>query len=197
MAWAPGYVSTEEMKAFVRSDLVVDDPQVDLAIEAASRAVDNQCRRQFGLADAPADRRYTAQLECGRWVLAIDDLMTADDLAVTVPAGAVTAYDLEPVNAAPDGRPWTRLAVGSTSTALPTGAVNEVTVTARWGWTAVPLPVKQATLLQASRFLARRDSPYGVAGSPADGSEVRLLARVDPDVAVILGPYTRRGWAFA
>jgi hypothetical protein len=46
-------------------------------------------------------------------------------------------------------------------------------------------------MLQASRFYARRDSPYGVAGSPDLGSEVRLLSKVDPDVAVSLADYVR------
>jgi hypothetical protein len=64
-----------------------------------------------------------------------------------------------------------------------------VKVTALWGWTAVPVAVKQATLLQASRFFSRRHSPYGVAGSPELGSEIRLLARVDPDVGVSLRDY--------
>jgi hypothetical protein len=46
--------------------------------------------------------------------------------------------------------------------------------------------VEQATLLQASRFHARRFSPYGVAGSPELGSELRLLAKLDADVELAL-----------
>jgi hypothetical protein len=68
-----------------------------------------------------------------------------------------------------------------------------VQVTATWGWTAVPATIKKATLLQASRFYKRRDAPFGVAGSPDMGSEMRLLAKVDPDVEVMLGDY-RRKW---
>jgi len=45
---------------------------------------------------------------------------------------------------------------------------------------------KVATVLQANRLLKRRHAPFGVAGSPELGSELRLLARVDPDVAVSL-----------
>jgi len=55
----------------------------------------------------------------------------------------------------------------------------------------VPTTVKQATLLQASRVFARREAPFGVAGSPDMGSELRLLEKVDPDVAVMLVPYVR------
>jgi hypothetical protein len=67
-----------------------------------------------------------------------------------------------------------------------------VRVTALWGWSAVPPAIEQATLLQASRLLIRRDSPYGVAGSPEAGTEIRLLARLDPDVDVAVAPYRRR-----
>lgn len=197
MAWAPPYVDPDELNRFVRVDDTVDDVEAGLAIEAASRAVDAFTGRQFGLVDTPEARRYTASLRSGLWVVGIDDLMTSTGLAVTVPAGAITAYELTPINAAAMGRPWTRLVVIADSTVQPVGEAYEVTITARWGWTVVPAAVKQATLLQASRFLARRDSPYGIAGSPSDGSELRLLARVDPDVAVILGPYVRRGFVFA
>jgi hypothetical protein len=54
---------------------------------------------------------------------------------------------------------------------------------------AIPDAVKAACLIQASRFFTRRYAPFGVAGSPDSGSEIRLLAKVDADVAVILGPF--------
>jgi hypothetical protein len=66
-----------------------------------------------------------------------------------------------------------------------------VEVRATFGWTAIPDLVISATLLQAGRFASRRDSPYGIAGSPDTGSELRLLDKVDPDVAVMLAPLTR------
>ena len=197
MVWAPAYVTADELKAFVRIDDAADDTQVALAIDAASRAVDQYTGRQFGQVAAPEARRYTARWDYARWVVDVDDLMDATGLTVAVPAGTVTVYDREPINAAQTGRPWTRLAVGAGSAYQPTGAANEVTVTAKWGWPAVPAAVKNATLLQASRFFARRESPYGIAGSPDQGSELRLLSKLDPDVAVILGPYTKRQWVFA
>jgi hypothetical protein len=48
-----------------------------------------------------------------------------------------------------------------------------------------------AARIQAGRFSIRQESLYGVAGSPAAGSELRLLARVDPDVGVSLANYVR------
>ena len=198
MAWAPDYVSSTELKAYQRISDTVDDVQVALAITAASRAVDRHTNRQFGLVAAPEARTYTARwdpLRC-RYVVGIDDLMTVTGLVVTTEAGTVDVFAKQPANAAVEGRPWTRLVVDPTSAAKPTLKEDGVTVTARFGWTTVPDTVKQATLLQASRLFTRREAPFGVAGSPDLGSELRLLAKVDPDVAVVLGPYSR-WWAAA
>lgn len=193
MAWAPDYVSSVELKAFLRISDAADDAQVALAVTAASRAVDDHCNRQFGKVAAPEARKYTAWFNYDRdvWVVDIDDLQDATGLAVTIGGTAVTAYTLEPVNAVLEGKAWTRLVVASDSAVQPTGAANEVGAVGPWGWTATPTTVKQASHLQASRFFSRRTSPYGIAGSPQDGSEMRLLARVDPDVAVALRGYRR------
>lgn len=197
MAWAPDYVSTAELKAFRRISDSVDDTQLALAIAASSRAVDLYCNRQFGLVDELEERFYTAEWDrrrC-RWVITIDDLMIVTGLSVSTDAG-VLDVDLKPANAIAISRPYTRLAVAADSIYAPTGTEDEVAITARWGWDAVPNAVKQATLLQANRIASRRDSPYGVAGSPDLGNELRLLERLDPDVAVTLNPY-RRWWAAA
>ncbi|MBL8926321.1 MAG: hypothetical protein JNM77_08780 [Pseudonocardia sp.] len=200
MAWAPDYCTAEELAAFVRHGDATD-ARLALAIAAASRAVDKAARRQFGAVAAAEARYYTARWDAltSRWTVAIDDLMTTTDLAVAFDsdgdetyADTITAHTLRNRNAAAEGRPWTELAILSTSDVQPTDAPDAVRVTAVWGWSAVPDAVKQATLLQASRLLVRRDSPYGVAGSPEAGTEIRLLERLDPDVAVVLAPYRRR-----
>ena len=196
MVWAPDYVTSSELKAYLRITDTVDDAQLAVAISAASRAVDRFAGRQFGVVDQAEERFFTARWDrrrC-RWTLDVDDLMTAP-VSVEVEGGTITAYDLEPVNAASKGQPWTSLAVKPGSAVTPTEETNGVAVTALWGWSAVPVAVKQATLLQASRFHARRDSPYGIAGSPDEGSETRLLAAVDPDVKVSLDAYRRRWWS--
>lgn len=193
MAWAPDYVSAPELKAYLRISDAVDDGQIAFAITAASRAVDRACNRQFGLVTAPEARVYTAHWDSQRrrYVVDIDDLMTVTGLTVTGESGAINVFAKQPGNANLAGVPWTRLVVDPTSTTQPTLKEDAVTVTARYGWTTVPIAVQQATLLQATRFFKRRDAPFGVAGSPDLGSELRLLAKVDPDVAVVLGPYTR------
>ncbi len=148
---------------------------------------------------AAEERFYTARYDRrrGRWVVEIDDLMSVAGLDIQVQdsdgvdVGAINAYFLEPRNAAAKGRPWEHLVVKPNSAFKPTGRTDEVAITALWGWTAIPTAVKESTKLQASRFSARRDSPFGIAGSPDTGSEMRLLSRVDPDVRVSLGDYVR------
>lgn len=198
MAWAPDYVALLDLKAYLRITDLVDDAQIALAITAASRAVDQHTNRQFGLVAAPEARVYTARYDRDRrrWVVDIDDLMTVVGLVVTTEAGTVDVFTKQPGNASAEGKPWTRLVVEPSSAVTPNGDEDGVTVTARFGWTTVPVAVQQATLLQASRFFGRRNAPFGVAGSPELGSELRLLAKVDPDVAVVLGPYIR-WWAAA
>lgn len=196
MPWAPNYVTTLELKSFLRIDSgdTVDDAQLALAAAAASRAVDLTTHRQFGQVAAPESRLYTPRWDCSRerWVIAIDDLMDATGFTLNIAAGAITQYTLEPVNAAQRARPWTRVVVSKDSTILPKGELNEVTGLGKWGWVAIPDTVKEATLIQGSRFNKRRDAPFGVAGSPESGSELRLLAKVDPDVAVMLASYIRK-----
>lgn len=60
----------------------------------------------------------------------------------------------------------------------------------------MPAVVSSACLIQAARFFVRRDSSYGIAGSPELGNELRLLARLDPDVALLLTS-VKRWWAAA
>lgn len=195
MAWQPNYVTDDEAKEYRRLEDTVDDVLIAVAITAASRAVDDHCRRQFGRVDAPEQRSYEIRWDrrVRRYVVDIDDLMTTVGLAVVVDGQEFTSdqWRLEPVNAAQKGKPWTQLVFARGVNPVRCNKFGDEEVyadpTASWGWTTYPTQVKLATLMQMNRFLARRDSPYGVAGSPQDGSEIRLLAKLDPDVITVLG----------
>jgi len=192
MAWAPDYVTVSDLAAYLRIDDDLDDAELAVAITAASRAVDHFCGRQFGRSDTPVERAYTARLNYTGvgWTVDVDDL-AEPPVTVKVAGDPVTDYRLGPLNAAANGRPWTRIEFDAGAERLPTGSSGEVSVTGIWGWDAVPATVKQATLLQAARLFKRRDAPFGIAGSPESGSEMRLLARVDPDLQVTLYSYRR------
>jgi hypothetical protein len=201
MAWAPSYTTAEELAAFVRVNDSADARLV-LSISAASRTVDQHCGRQFGQVAAPEVRYYRPRWDraARQWVVDVDDVMTQTGMVVEVDTAGdrtwsaeVDDYVVTPYNAAAKARPWTQIRVLPGAAVQPPAGV-EVKVTARWGWTEVPAPVEYATLLQASRLFARKESPYGVAGSPDAGTELRLLAKVDPDVAVALRPFQRVRW---
>lgn len=205
MAWAPDYITLAQLKAQLRTVDSSDDGALAIAITAASRAIDYECNRQFGVSTSTA-RVYTYN-PClyldGMPALAVDDLQTSSGLVVktdlddsgtfetTLTLG--TDFALWPPNAPANGLPWTHLVTLSRSSTYLPVTFQGVQATATWGWTAVPGVVTQAALIQAARFFVRRDSAYGVAGSPALGNEIRLLARLDPDLAPLLTT-VRRSW---
>lgn len=209
MPWAPSYASALELRDFVRIDDDADDTVIEVALAGASRAIDDACDpredqyRQFGKTDAPEDRFYTASLRGydapvrGQWVAETDDIASTGGLVVAILAegGAwveVSGVTLRPRNATQVGRPHTSVSFAGSSCPVPPVTADAIKVTAVWGWPAVPTAIHQACLLQASRLLSRRDAPFGVAGSPEVGSEVRLLARLDPDVELLVKPYVRK-----
>ncbi len=190
MPWKPDYLTLADAKGFERIGDTLDDAEIAVYISAASRAIDDYCNRQFGQLDAADEWTYQPYYdsERGRWVCRIDDITDTTGLTVKVSGTTLTAgtYALEPTRAAAQGRAYTRMVIGLDA-AQPIGdRTEEVAISCKWGWTTVLTSVKMACRLQVSRFAARRESPYGIAGSPDAGGELRLLARVDPDVAVSL-----------
>lgn len=198
MPWAPDYVSADDVAAFVRVDDDVDDADYARAATTASRAIDRAAHRQFGKTTSEA-RFFTPRWSSTRsaWVIETDDYVSISEVAVDPGDGTWTVADLTKVkrleaNAATESRPYERLAVRSAYMPAFTYPLDCVRVTGVFGWASVPVAIEEATLLQASRLASRRDSPFGVAGSPENGSEVRLLAKLDPDVLTSIKDYVRR-----
>ena len=193
MPWKPDYVDVatagDDIQEYLRIDDSADDYWLGLAVSAASRTIDRHCRRQFGRTDEVEERRYRIRENraYGVWVAEVDDLMSTADL--TLNGVALADPELYPLNAQAEQRPWTQLVIpDEVRYALDRPFVD---VAERWGWLAIPETVEQATAIQAGRVSSRRNALFGVAGSPDAGSEVRLLARLDPDVAVMVGVLKR------
>lgn len=190
------YATLEEFKQSVRLDDTDDDEGIELALTAASRMIDAHAHRRFWL-DDEAVTRYFDGSRCGS--IYVDDIGHLTGLAVAADQAGdglysdawtvATHYRLLPRNAAADNRPWTQIElVGASGKSFPYTS-GGVKVTARFGWPVVPAEVKQATLIQASRLWKRKDAPWGVAGSAELGSELRLLAKLDPDVQTLVNPF--------
>lgn len=203
MGWAPDYVTTTELADYLDADKVADQVSLQMAISAASRSVDKYCRRQFGQVPGAVVRYYTARWCSSRslWVVDIDDLMVSVGINVVIRNdtgdydSVPTGWTLYPFNALRDGFPFTELALDDTTHI--TDVEGNVKIFAQFGWDATPTPVRQATLMQASRLWKRRDAPFGIAGSPESGSEMRLLSKLDPDVEHSLKPFRKSRGLFA
>lgn len=186
MPWAPDYVDPDELADFVRT--AVDNPYVGTYGTAAARAIDDFCNRQFGQLAAPATFNYDAcsavPLRSLRWLVLVDDIQDPTAMTVTVDGAAVAAgvdgYQLWPNNAIAKGYPHTGITL---ATRPRSGTVD---VFAKFGWLAIPAGAIGANWLQVNRWHIRRESPYGTAGSPSEGTEIRLSARLDPDVRAML-----------
>ncbi len=194
MSWRPDYVTAAVMKNYLRIDDALDDALIALWCTTVSRNIDDHCGRQFGNSAGAVERVYSRPVRdrrTGRWWYTIDDVYDTAGLTVTDDDDNVLDVEaFEPDNAIADGVPVQRLALsGSTPGYL------IVVETDKWGWADIPASIKIGMMLFGARLAARRDSPFGVAGSPSDGSEIRLLARLDPDMINVLRPFRRRWWA--
>lgn len=195
MTWAPDYATRQELKNYLRIGDTADDAFIDVWISTVSRNVDDHTHRQFGQVDTAESRTYTPIWDRHQtaYVLEVDDVQDVTGLTVTDSAGtAVTGFTYDPPNAVKKGRPFERLLFGSAATSF---AVGDLDVSAVWGWSSSPAAVKTGIFLQGARLAARRDSPFGISGSPSEQGEIRLLAQLDPDFKTSLKPFVRNWWA--
>lgn len=197
------YVTPASLKATL--ELTAEtyaDADINVALEAASRAIDDHTNRRFYAdADALQVRVYSP---VARDLLRIDDLTTLTTLK-TDPSGDLvfeeawvlnTDFVLEPLNPPLiDGtskEPWTLIRVHpSGSFVFQIKYPRTAQVTGKFGWAVVPPVVKAATTILAGRYLRRaRETPLGVLGLGLDGTAVRI-SRSDPDVATLLARLVR------
>ena len=194
MAITNGYCSLAEIKSALRITDNIDDSLLETAVESASRLVDGFAGRNF-YSNGSATRYFTPEDSI---VCEIDDLISLTRLEVSADLDGVfdqvwaaTDYQLEPLNGRADGLtgwPATRIrAVGDFVFGTNIGEAS-VKVIGTWGWSAAPVAIKQATILQGSRIFSRLNSPLGVLSAP-DLGYIRVGTRLDPDVQQLVEPY--------
>jgi hypothetical protein len=196
MAISNGYATLDQVKAALRITDSVDNDLLELAIEAASRAIDGNTGRNFYSAGT-AVRYFAADDDL---ILGIDDLAgTAITLQTANNADGIydvtwdtNDYQLEPLNGNSDGIPfpYKRIrAIGDYFWPIEGGEAL-IKITGVWGWPSVPTAIKQACVIQSSRIYKRLDSPLGVAGF-GDLGVMRVTRDLDPDVAQLIGTYRK------
>jgi len=196
VALTNAYCTLAEVKAALAITDSIDDVPLEAAIHAASRMIDDYTGRFFyqdGTSQVPVSRYFTP---IDPFLLAIDDIITVTEVAIDEDLGqtygtvfAASDFFKEPINNPRRGWPFSRLlAIGAYI--FPSNLPQSVRVKGVWGWSAVPYEVQAATQMQASRIFSRRQSPFGIAGSPDLGT-VRLSARLDADVEALLRPFRK------
>lgn len=193
MAIANAYSTLAETKAALRITDSIDDSLLEMAIESASRLIDAYCARSFYNAGT-ATRYFVADTD---WLTNLDDVISITEVATDTSADGTyeviwqtNDYQLEPLNGRVDGLPVPYNAIRAIdSYTFPIwGGEGLVKVTGTWGWSAVPMAIRQATIIQSSRIFKRLDSPLGVLSSP-DLGFIRVGSRLDPDVAQLVDSY--------
>jgi hypothetical protein len=185
------YVELEAFKASASVMSPVTDADVEVALDAASTAVDHVAHRiTFGKDATPTIRKFTAR---SSQRVTVDDIATIT--TVKVDGTTVTDYLPGPLNAPVNGRPYT--ALSSDNCVFTSAKTGGIEVTGLFGWPAVPAAVVQMVTIIAARLLKRsREAPFGVVNAGGiDGAAIQL-ARTDPELQLLIKPFTRQlvGW---
>jgi hypothetical protein len=203
MALTNAYCTLVELKAWIGISDSVDDANLELTINAASRWIEQKCGRRFWIDPAVVARTFVAD---DLYLLNIDELATTTGLIVKVDRNydgtfettltAGTDFIVLPDDAStafPEAQPFTQLQMIGSSTWpyrwWPNHREALVQITGKWGWPAVPDDVKLACVMRSFQLFTRRKSPEGVAGFN-DFGVVRVVPR-DADILELLENYRR------
>jgi hypothetical protein len=149
-----------------------DDGTFADLLDAASRAIEDFTRRQFNKVTSATARRFRAR-DPER--LPVDDFYVTTNLAIDVDGVAWDVADVDP-------RPWDGIVDGqegwpffdlfAVDRTWPASRRAKITVTARWGWNAIPEGIVQATL-DVAEVMSFSTSSSGVVRAEAiDGYSV-------------------------
>ncbi len=197
------YCSKNDLKTMIGLSGTSQDTNLDNAINASSRLIDQITGRIFFKSESVQVKFFTPDNE---YVLDVPDIATTTGLIVqldTTDDGSHnktitldTDFYLKPLDVVDlDGDndiPYQTLVIldRRSSERFDPDIVKNVKITATWGFNAVPDAIKQATLLQSSRLWKRKDSPFSTYGS-SDTGERELFQKMDPDAKTLIKPYIR------
>lgn len=194
------YATLALFKTYLGISDATRDDLLNQALASGSRSIDEACGQRFYLDGSASQRTYNPRRriysDASGDLLLVDAIGSTTGLVVEVGSGsswtAVTDYETFPDNALAKGVPITGLLRPASLWTWSYSSRTRVRITARWGWPAIPEAIETATLIQASRFFKRKDSPEGVLGS-AEWGAVRLSRR-DPDVWNLIEPFVLPGF---
>lgn len=189
MAFGDPYATPEQLEQRLGQP---DDGTFARLLDAASDAVEHFTRRQFNRGDDADEydlipRRFRA-LDCQR--VAVDDFHTIEGLEVVVngvPWDVATHIDARPWDGVLDGQVgWPFSDLFAISRSFPWSRRALITVTAHWGWAAVPAAIVEATLDNAEAMYLRRSASQSglIRSETIDNYSISFFPNVSTDAAV-------------
>jgi len=196
------YVDKDDLKAYIGLTGTAQDNNIDTAIDSASRLIDSVCGRKFSQDDSVVVKTFTPKSSI---YLDTPDISTTTGLIVKLDDNddgtfettltLNTDYIVEPTNprvikitgGTTYYEPYNKITILDTrsSERFDPTIKNNIQITAKWGYSAVPEDIKTATLIQALRYFKRKDTPFNTYGDINTGVS-ELFSRLDPDVQTIL-----------
>lgn len=184
-------LSVATFKAWKRVEVSTDDSVIQAAIDAAEETINQHCGRRFNVATGAATARTFKAPSPNSTVLEIHDCTTVSSVTDSGNTIAASGYQLEPLN----GIDITGLNVPYSRIRLVGGGVwsylydaANVTVTAQWGWPALPARYTEASKILTADILDNRDIRNGVIGF-TDYAGIRV--RENPVVSQLLAKLVR------
>ena len=161
------YITPAEHEAYCRSTVTADIVEHEAAVMAASAMIDRYCARTFTVPEAATTRLFVVR---NSHLVKVDDIANTTDLVIVDDTTTLVAtdYQLEtsPGRAArPDSAGLTRpyAYIRRISGGWNIDGEAALSVTARFGWPAIPDEVKLATKMLGKDLLASRDTRFGFA----------------------------------
>ena len=196
------YVDKDDLKAYIGLTGTAQDNNIDTAIDSACRLIDSICGRKFSQDESVVVKTFTPKSSI---YLDTPDISTTTGLIVKLDDNddgtfettltLNTDYIVEPTNprvikitgGTTYYEPYNKITILDTrsSERFDPTIKNNIQITAKWGYSAVPEDIKTATLIQALRYFKRKDTPFNTYGDVNTGVS-ELFSRLDPDVQTIL-----------
>jgi hypothetical protein len=196
------YVDKDDLKAYIGLTGTAQDNNIDTAIDSACRLIDSICGRKFSQDESVVVKTFTPKSSI---YLDTPDISTTTGLIVKLDDNddgtfettltLNTDYIVEPTNprvikitgGTTYYEPYNKITILDTrsSERFDPTIKNNIQITAKWGYSAVPEDIKTATLIQALRYFKRKDTPFNTYGDINTGVS-ELFSRLDPDVQTIL-----------
>ena len=200
-----GYISAADLKAYIGLSGSGQDTNISNAILGASRQIDRICKRRFWQDSTTQVKTFTP---VSNLFLDTPDISTTTGLIVKTDSTDNGTYDttltintdfiVTPTNprllgtGSGEHEPVTQIRILNTrsSERFDPDIINNVQITAKFGFAVIPEDVKQATLIQALRLFKRKDTPFNVFGNEQTGT-VELFNKFDPDAMSLIKNFRR------